>query len=112
MTVEDYGLMNNFTAMASILSVVVGLSLNGAISTAKFDYSAKFEAFKSSILFLSSISFFIFLLLGNIYLFYTGRLFGFNSTVFNYLIFQSYSLFIVQFISNDYTIQNKPVHFL
>lgn len=112
MTVEDYGLMNNFASLVSILTVVVGLSLNGAISNAKFDYQDRFEKFLSSVLFLSTLSFLLFFLLGNAYYLFFDSLFSVNQVIFNYLIVQSYSLFVVQYVLSLFTIKTQPIRFL
>lgn len=112
MTVEDYGLMNNFVSLVSIVTVIVGLSLNGAVANAKFDYDEKFDEFLSSVLFLSTISFLIFLIIGNIFYFFINSFFEINQVVYNYLIFQSFSLFIVQYVCSIFTIKGEALKFL
>lgn len=112
MTVEEYGLVNNYTAIASIFSLFVGLSLNGAINNANFEFKEDIKGFMSSTLFLSTLSFAIFLILGNGYFFFRNSFFELSQTIFNLMIFQSYGNFLINFLSAYFTINVQYFKFL
>lgn len=112
MTVEDYGLVNNYTAIVSIFSLFVGLSLNGAINNANFEFKEDIKGFMSSTLFLSTLSFTVFLILGNSYFFFQDSFFELSQTIFNLMIFQSYGNFLINFLSAYFTINVQYFKFL
>ncbi|MER2173174.1 MAG: oligosaccharide flippase family protein [Carnobacterium sp.] len=112
MTVEEYGLVNNYTAIASIFSLFVGLSLNGAINNANFEFKEDIKGFMSSTLFLSTISFVLFLILGNAYFFFNNEFFELSQIIFNLMIFQSYGNFLINFLSAYFTINVHYFKFL
>lgn len=112
MTVEEYGLVNNYTAIASIFSLFVGLSLNGAINNANFEFKEDIKGFMSSTLFLSTLSFVLFLILGNAYFFFKSSFFELSQIIFNLMIFQSYGNFLINFLSAYFTINVHYFKFL
>lgn len=112
MTVEEYGLVNNYTAIASIFAIFVGLSLNGAINNANFEFKEDIKGFMSSILFLSTLSFVAFLILGNAYFYFQNDFFELSQTIFNLMIFQSFGNFLVNFLSAYFTINVQYFKFL
>ncbi|ALV21559.1 MULTISPECIES: oligosaccharide flippase family protein [Carnobacterium] len=112
MTVEEYGLVNNYTAIASIFSLFVGLSLNGAINNANFEFKEDIKGFMSSTLFLSTLSFAAFLIIGNGYFFFKNSFFELSQIIFNLMIFQSYGNFLINFLSAYFTINVQYFKFL
>lgn len=112
MSVEEYGLVNNFTAVASIFTLIVGLSLNGAINNANFEFKDKIHEFMSSILFLSTCSFFFFIILGNAVYMFNDLYFDLSQLIFNIMILYSYGKFLVSYISAFYTINVEYFKFL
>lgn len=112
MTVDEYGLVNNYTAIASIFALFVGLSLNGAINNANFDYKDDMKGFMSSTVFLSSLSFIFFLVLGNGYFFFSESFFDLSQFLFNVMIFQAFGNFLINFISAYFTINVQYFRFL
>ncbi|WP_414838640.1 oligosaccharide flippase family protein [Carnobacterium sp. TMP28] len=112
MTVEEYGLVNNYTAIASIFSLFVGLSLNSAVNNANFEFKEDIKGFMSSTLFLSTLSFATFLILGNAYFIYQNSFFELSQIIFNLMIFQSYGNFLINFLSAYFTINVQYFKFL
>lgn len=112
MTVEEYGLVNNFTAIASIVTLFIGLSLNGAINNANFEFKEDIKGFMSSVLFLSTISLVIFLLLGNGFYFIKDSYFGLSQLIFNIMVLYSYGNFLVSYLSAYFTINVSYFKFL
>ncbi|CZR10747.1 Membrane protein involved in the export of O-antigen and teichoic acid [Trichococcus flocculiformis] len=112
MTVDEYGLVNNYTAIASIFALFVGLSLNGAINNANFDFKDDMKGFMSSTVFLSSLSFVVFLVLGNSYFLFSNSFFDLPQTLFNVMIFQAFGNFLINFISAYFTINVQYFRFL
>lgn len=112
MTVEEYGLVNNFMALSSIMVIFIGLSLQGAINNANFDYKEDIKAFMSSILFLSFLSFIMFVVVGNFFFLYQNSFFDITQSVFNIMVFYSYGNFLITFISGYFTINVQYFKFL
>lgn len=111
-TQTEYGLINNFTSFVSIFSILVGLSLNSTINNASFDYKEKINEFMSSILFLSTISLCMFLCLGNGYFLFSNTFFDLNQLVFNLMLIQSFSTFVISYIQAYFTINFSHFKFL
>ena len=59
LTTEEYGIVNTYTSWASILMVIVGLSLGNSVRNAFVDYKNDLDAYMSSIFTLSFINFII-----------------------------------------------------
>lgn len=112
MTVEEYGLVNNFTAIASIVSLFIGLSLNGAINNANFEFKEDMKGFMSSVLFLSTLSLALFLLIGNGFYFFQDSYFDLSQIVFNIMVLYSYGNFLISYLSAYYTINVSYFKFL
>lgn len=112
MTVEEYGLVNNFLAIASIFTVFIGLSLHGAINNANFAFKDDIKGFMSSVLFLSSLSFAFIIITGNILYFFKDSYFNLSQTIFNWMMIYSYANFIISYISAYFTINVAYFKFL
>lgn len=50
LTVEDYGIVNTFTAYVSIVSIVISFALHCSIKNAKIDYKDRLKEYESSLL--------------------------------------------------------------
>lgn len=112
MSVDEYGQINNFLSISAIVGIFVGLSLQGSINNANFDYKDKMHEYMSSVLFLSTLSFIGFFLLGNVlYLFNTSYL-SITHEVFVFLIIQAYSVFLVNYLGAYFTINVQYFRFL
>ncbi|MFR2313175.1 MAG: lipopolysaccharide biosynthesis protein [Weissella confusa] len=107
MTVEQYGVVNNFTAWVTIFSIFVGFNLNAAINNAYHDFREDFRGFVKSILKLS------FLIFAGITIITFGSilLLGLPLSVWfaAFVLLQSYVTFIVGYFSTYLMIQNKYV---
>ncbi|MDL4908500.1 lipopolysaccharide biosynthesis protein [Enterococcus gallinarum] len=111
-TQSEYGLINNFTSFVSIFSIILGLSLNASINNANFDYSERIKQYLSSVLSLATLSFAIFSFLGNIYFLFYEDFFDMNQLIFNLMLIQSFSLFLVSYIQAYFTINFQHFKFL
>lgn len=92
LTTNEYGIVNTYTSCASILMVIVGLSLGNSVRNAYVDYHNELDKYLSSIFFLSLINFVIVFMVG----------FGIGSSVFTievpiliFCFFESYGSFII-----------------
>lgn len=112
MTVEEYGLVNNFTAIASIVTLFIGLSLNGSINNANFEFKEDIEGYMSSILFLSTISVAVFSVVGNSIYVFQSNLFGQTQIIFNLMIIYSYGNFLISFLLAYHTIRMEYFKYL
>jgi O-antigen/teichoic acid export membrane protein len=111
-TQAEYGLINNFTSFVSIFSIILGLSLNSSINNANFDYSERIKEYLSSVVSLATLSFAAFTLLGNFYFFFYTDFFDMNQFIFNLMLVQSFSLFLVSYIQAYFTINFQHFKFL
>lgn len=100
MSTSDYGIVNTYMSWVSILSLVVGLSLGHSIRTAFIDFKENFEAYISSILFLSFLNFLVssVLILIIMYSFFKEV----NLILVIFCLVQSYMTFIINCISIKY----------
>lgn len=111
-TQAEYGLINNFASFVSIFSILVGLSLNSAINNASFDYKDSIKEFMSSILFLATLSWIVIVFLGNIYFILFNDFFDLNQTIFNLMLLQSFSMFIISYVQAYFTINFNHFKYL
>lgn len=100
----DYGITTIYYTWGGILSILIGLGVNGTIGSAKVHLKDdEYDEYLSSILFLGTLSFiFIFvssLIFGN----KLTYLFKLSKSVIYILILQSFFSFVVSFISTKYT---------
>lgn len=111
-TQSEYGLINNYTSFVSIFSILVGLSLNASVNNASFDFKKDISNFMSSILSLATLSLIFFLFFGNFYFLIFDNFFDMNQLIFNLMIIQSFSTFLVTFLQALYTINFQHFKFL
>lgn len=94
LTTQDYGLASLYATWVSILTIIVGLSLNTSITKAKYDYKNEYDNYVASIMSFSFIIFFccllLFILLRNI----LENLTGFNTWILLFMLFQAYFTFV------------------
>lgn len=111
-TQAEYGLINNFTSFVSIFTIIVGLSLNAAINNASFDYKEDIKSFMSSVLFLSTLSFILCIIVGNALFLFNHSYFDMNQLIFNMMLIQSFAGFIISYLSAYFTINFQHFRFL
>lgn len=107
MSVTQYGIINNFTAWTMICTFFIGLNLNASIANAKFEFKDNIQAFMSSVLTLGMVAGTI-ILLGfcasyNLY----QHLIGLKLGIVLCILIQSFSVFVVNFESAYYMINNQ-----
>lgn len=112
MTVDEYGQINNFLSISAIVGIFVGLSLQGSINNANFDYKDKMREYMSSVLFLSTLSFIGFFLLGNLLYLFNSSYLSITHEVFLFLVIQAYSVFLVNYLGAYFTINVQYFRFL
>ena len=90
LSTEDFGIYNTYIAYEGILTAILGLGFYGTVKNAKLDFKEKFDEYLSSILSLSLIFLCFMLFIANIgYKFYQP-LIGFDRSIVNCLILQSF----------------------
>lgn len=112
MSVNEYGLINNFLAMVSIATIFVGLSLDGSVQNATFEFRAKIKEYMSSVLFLSTLAFIVLFLVGNGLYLFQDSYFSLSHTVFILLMFQSFATYLVHFLGAYFTINMQYFRYL
>lgn len=112
MTVDEYAQINNFLAMVAIMGIFVGLSLEGSINNANFEFKEKINEYMSSVLFLSTLAFLGFFILGNVLYIFQDQYFSISHTIFIFLILQSYGIFLVHYLGAYFTINVQYFRYL
>lgn len=112
MTVEEYGLINNYLAIVAIATIFVGLSLDGSVQNANFEFRSKIKQYMSSVLFLGTLAFLGFFIIGNVLYLFQDSYFSISHLVFIFLIFQSFSAFMVSFLGAYFTINMQYFRYL
>lgn len=106
LSTTDYGIVNTYTAWSAVLSTLIGVSLNGTIANAKYEFKEDLDRYSSSILCFTTILFIFIIIVSNIYIINIGPIIFQSKLLFNCLIVQSYSEFIISLslarLSNEY----------
>lgn len=104
---EEYGQFNNFTAWISLLCVITSLNLYTSISRAYYDYEDDFDAYMSTISWISVVFFgvcyLVVLCLGDL----AESLFGMNSREINMLFLYLMFAPAIQFFMTQQRVQGK-----
>ncbi|MBO8173588.1 MAG: oligosaccharide flippase family protein [Bacillaceae bacterium] len=94
LTPADYGVVSLYETWVAIFTIIIGLNLNTSITKGKYDFKDNYDAFVSSIIFLSVLLFFgyivIFFLFGN----FIENIIGLSPILLYFLIFQAYFTFV------------------
>ncbi|MGK0466571.1 oligosaccharide flippase family protein [Clostridium sp.] len=109
---SDFGMVGIYTIYVTILTSIISLGLESAVSTGKFDFKEDFDGFLSSILFLSTIPLFIGLIIALTFKQYIAGKLGINPGLINLLVFQSFFTFVLHFATTKYSVQYKYKKFL
>jgi O-antigen/teichoic acid export membrane protein len=98
LTPADYGYVAVYSAWVSLSSLFVGLQTYGSIANAKIKYcDDEMDAYLSSIMAISVISFIIFLFIGIFANKFLAKLLGLRSDLIVLLIIQSFTSFSIAF---------------
>lgn len=110
---SDYGKFSVYSTFVSLLSIFMGLGINGTLGSAKGNLEEKeYREYLSSVLTLSTISFVVFLIISIIFGDKIGIILGFSKNLVILLVFQSFSGFIISFITAKYTFDKEPKKYL
>lgn len=108
LTTAEYGYLNTYNAWISILSVVLGLSLSSAVIQVQNENRAVRDAYQSSVLGLSLVSF---LLMGSVILLAAFCLGGGINGLLVLALIQSYATFVMNFILQELVLDNRYVKY-
>lgn len=113
LTTSDYGMFNTYSAIESILFIIIGLCLHVSVKNAKFDFSEKeYNKYISSIILLSLFSCLSFTVIINI-LFDLFASFVDNSRlILNILIWHSYGTALLTFYNQKIALDYEYKKFL
>ncbi len=107
LTTTDYGQIALYTTWISVFSCIVGLSLNSSVVLGKYDYESTYNQYLSSVLFLSSLSFFCILFIVVIFRESISNIIGFPISIIILMVFQSYFSFVISFNASKYICEYK-----
>lgn len=112
MTVSEYGQINNFIAVGSIIGIFVGLSLAVSISNANFEFKDDIKKYMSSVLFLSTLTFIGLFLFGNVMYVFQDSYFSISQKEFVFLAFQAFGTYVIQYLGAYFTINMQYFRYL
>ncbi|MGN0403520.1 MAG: lipopolysaccharide biosynthesis protein [Acetatifactor sp.] len=108
MTTEEFGNFGTYISYESIFYIILGLALHSSINNAKYKYKEKFEEYVSSIVLLTTVSAFAWLILANVFYDSYGRLLDLTRPIVNILVFHCFATAMLQFF-NSYVSLNYSV---
>lgn len=97
MSTSDYGTFSTYTAWISVLSVLVGFNLSISIRNARIDYKERYEEYKSSVLSLSFIIFFVMSIIIVLIHKYFYEFFDAPDFIIYIMIIQSFAMFLITY---------------
>lgn len=108
LTTGEYGYLNTYNAWISILSVIVGLSLNNAVISIQKERKEIIGVYQSSVLGLSFLSF---LGISSMILLGSRWLAGKISDILILALIQSYAVFVMNFLLQEMVLSNRYVRY-
>lgn len=110
---EDFGILTIYSTWSAIFAIVLGLSINGTIGSAKANLSEKeYEEYLSSTLFLGTLSFVIMSLFIMIFKDSTAQITGLNPSIILILLLESFFAFVISFVTSVFTFDRNYKGFL
>ena len=105
---DDYGVVRIYSLWVAIVSVLIGMGINGTIGSAKANLEEKeYNEYLSSTLFLGTISFLIVIVLTYIFRMPLEGIIGLNSYIIILLVFESFFSFVISFVSATFTFERN-----
>lgn len=113
LTTDEYGLTMIYLTWVSILTVFVGLSSQGTISSAKANLEEnEFDKYLSSVLTLGTMSFIVISIICILFKSQVSKILQLEESIVYILLIQSFSNFVISFASAKYTINSQPMKYL
>lgn len=113
LSTEEYGIITIYSTWTSILSIVIGLGINGTIGSAKANLEEEeYREYLSSTLFLATLSFFV---IGMGVLIFRNQLeviLGLSVPIIIILLFESFFSFAISFGTTVYTFERNHKAYL
>lgn len=108
LTTEEFGNFGTYTSYESIFYIIVGLALHSSINNAKYKYKEKFEEYVSSLVLLTGISTFLWMILANVFYDSYGQALDLSRLLVNILVLHCFGTAMFQFF-NTYVSLNYSV---
>ena len=109
---SENGVITVYSTYVGIFTILIGIGLESAVSRGRFDFKEDYEKFLSSLLFLSSITFAIWLVIGMTFKVPIAKFIGIKPDLVILLLAQSFFGFVLSFASTKYSIEYKFKKFL
>ncbi len=101
LSTNEYGEVDYFVTISSILTIVLGLQLHGTIARAKVDFKDCYNKYASSVIIKSLIWFLTVLLLVNGFHKVVCGVVGFSCVRLNVSLIYAYAMFLISFITTE-----------
>lgn len=113
LSTEEFGIITIYSTWSAIFSIIVGLSINGTIGSAKANLNDKeYKEYLSSTLFLGTISFAIICIFSLIFKNELANIFGLKSSLILILLFESFFAFVINYVTAVFTFDRNHKAFL
>ena len=113
LTTADYGITAIYTTWSGLITIFIGLGINGTIGSAKANLDEKeYREYLSSNMFLATISFVIILLMTILLRNWISAFLGLSEFLCIVLVINSFFSFVISFVSAMYTFDKAPKKYL
>ena len=113
LSTDDYGVVTIYSTWTAIVSILIGMGINGTVGSAKANLDEnEYSEYLSSTLFLGTISF-LFVILGTlIFRESLKNVLGLNSYIIILLVFESFFSFVISFVTSIFTFNRNHKMYL
>ncbi|WP_195948869.1 lipopolysaccharide biosynthesis protein [Clostridium saudiense] len=113
LSTEEFGIITIYSTWSAIFAIIVGLSMNGTIGSAKANLDDKeYNEYLSSTLFLGTISFAIICIVSLLFKNELANIFGLKSSLILILLFESFFAFVINYVIAVFTFDRNHKAFL
>lgn len=113
LSTDEFGIITIYSTWSAIFSIIVGLSMNGTIGSAKANLNDKeYKEYLSSTLFLGTISFAMICIVSLIFKNELANIFGLKSSLILILLFESFFAFVINYVTAVFTFNRNYKAFL
>lgn len=104
----DFGIVTIYSTWTAIVSIIIGMGINGTIGSAKANLSEdEYQDYLSSTLFLGTLSFISVIILTFLFRKQLEVLMGLNTYIIIILVFESFFAFVISFVTSIFTFERN-----
>ena len=113
LSTNDYGITAIYSTWSGILTILIGLGVNGTVGSARGNLQEdEYNEYLSTNMFLTTIVFGIFIIMSILFKEYLGNILKINSKLIIILVINSFFNYIISLISSIYTFDKEANKYL